>query len=133
MTTTYSAGPFPHWVIDDFLPPEDAWAAYAHFYGGDGPWTYRNHLYCRAKETRTHGLHPAVERVLARLEGDGIRHYVGQLSEITGLQADPARFGGGQHAIKRGGFLGIHADFTHHPTTGQRRVLNLLLYLNAPW
>ena len=131
--TTYSEHPFPHWIIDNFLPAEDAWAAYQHFYEGEGPWTKREHLYCRAKETRATGLHPAIENVLARLESGGIRHYVGGLSGLQGLLSDSDRFGGGQHVIRRGGFLGVHADFTHHPTTGQRRVLNLLLYLNSNW
>lgn len=133
MATNYSAEPFPHWVIDDFLPPEDAWAAYQHFYEGDGAWTKREHLYCHAKETRTESLHPAVERALTQLESPGIRQYVGQISDLPGLLHDPERFGGGQHVIRRGGFLGVHADFTHSPTTGHRRVLNLLLYLNAHW
>ena len=133
MPTNYSTKPFEHWVIDDFLPPEDAWAAYAHFYNGEGTWIRREHLYCHAKETRTHGLHPDIERTLARLESLAIRHYVGGLSGLPDLLSDPERFGGGQHVIRRGGFLGIHADFTHHPTTGHRRVLNLLLYLNAHW
>ena len=133
MGTSYRTEPFEHWVIDNFLPAEDAWAAYTHFYEGDGAWTKREHLYCRAKETRTQGLHPEVERVLARLEGEGIRHYVSRLSDLPNLQSDLERFGGGQHVIRRGGFLGVHADFTHHPTTGHRRVLNLLLYLNPNW
>ena len=60
MGTRYSAEPFPHWVIDDFLPAEDAWAAYTHFYNGEGAWIRREHLYCHAKETRAFGLHPAV-------------------------------------------------------------------------
>ncbi len=131
--TRYSVKPFPHWIIDDFLPAENAWAAYTHFYDGEEPWTVREHLYCHRKETRTHGLHPAVEGTLARLESPAIRHYVGGCSGFDGLYADPDRFGGGQHVIRHGGFLGIHADFTHHPTTGMRRVLNLLLYLNPNW
>ena len=131
--TRYLAEPFPTWIIDDFLPGEDAWAAYTHFYKGGGKWTKREHLYCHAKETRTQRLHPAIERVLTQLESPAIRHYIEELSDLSGLLHDPERFGGGQHVIWQGGFLGVHADFTHHPTTGHRRVLNLLLYLNPNW
>ena len=131
--TKYSADPFPYWVIDDFLPQEDAWAASEHFHDAGGPWTRRHHLYSRHKETRAQGLPETVERVLQRLEGEGMRHYLAQLSDFPALHADPERFGGGQHVIYRGGRLGIHADFTHHPTTGMRRALNLLLYLNPNW
>ena len=133
MTMAYSADPFECWVLDDFLPGDMAWNAYQHFYEGDGAWTHRDHLYCRAKETRTHGLHPDVEGVLATLEGPSIRHYLAQLAGFPTLHADGDRFGGGQHVIRQGGFLGVHADFTHHPTTGMRRALNLLLYLNPNW
>ena len=127
MTTTYAKEPFEHWVLDDFLPPEQAWEAYKHFYDGDGPWTRRNHLYCRNKETRTHGLHERVERVLTTLEGPTLRQYFSHLTDLPALSYDWDRFGGGQHVIRRDGFLGIHADFTHHPTTGMRRALNVLL------
>ena len=133
MPTTYNAEPFPHWTFDDFLPPETAWKAYHGFYDGDGGWVKRNHLYCRGKETRTDGLHPDVESVLATLEGPTMSHYFAKVADLPKLEHDPDRFGGGQHVIRRDGFLGIHADFTHHPSTGMRRVLNLLLYLNAHW
>ena len=118
MSSRYSADPFPHWVIDDFLPQEDAWAAYESFHDIGGLWTWRHHLYSRHKATRAQGLPEAVERVLQRLEGEGMRHYLAQLSGFPALHADPERFGGGQHVIYRGGRLGIHADFTHPPTTG---------------
>src|SRR3990167_362145 len=70
MSSRYSADPFPHWVIDEFLPQEDAWAAYEHFHDAGGLWTRRHHLYSRHKETRAQGLPEAVERVLQRLEGE---------------------------------------------------------------
>ncbi len=133
MTTTYFKEPFEHWILEDFLPPEQAWDAYKYFYEGEGVWTHRNHLYCRNKETRSDGLHESVERVLTTLEGPTLRKYFSYLTDLPALSHDWDRFGGGQHVIRRGGFLGIHADFTHHPTTGMRRELNLLLYLNAHW
>ena len=133
MPTAFSSNPFDHWIIDNFLPGEDAWAAYEHFYEGEGTWTHREHLYCRKKETRTFGLPPAVEQVLGTLEGEGIRTYLSKITDLPNLESDPDRFGGGQHVIRQGGSLGVHADFTHHPTTGKRRALNLLLYLNPNW
>jgi Rps23 Pro-64 3,4-dihydroxylase Tpa1-like proline 4-hydroxylase len=41
--------------------------------------------------------------------------------------------GGGVHKINRGGKLSIHIDYNNHPTTKQRRKLNLLIYLNKDW
>ncbi len=127
----YSPDPFPHWVIDDFLPHEMALQACIDFTHNErSPWIKREHLYSRNKFTRTHGLPPAVEIVMQRLEGEGMREYLYRLTGIGPLHVDPDRFGGGQHVTYGCGFLGIHADFTHHPTTRMRRALNLLIYLN---
>lgn len=130
---THSTDPFPHWVIDDFLPEELALDAWSHFHAvshDDSPWTKRHHLYSRNKYTRTHNLPKPVEHALTLLESEGMRHYLEKLTGVGPLLSDPDRFGGGQHVTLYGGKLGIHADFTHHPKTGLRRALNLLLYLN---
>jgi Rps23 Pro-64 3,4-dihydroxylase Tpa1-like proline 4-hydroxylase len=132
-TVTHSRDPFDHWVIDDFLLPEQAADAAEHFLEGDGNWTEREHLYSHLKWTRTVGLHPSVERVLSVLEGPTMVHYMEAITGLQGLSSDPDRYGGGQHAIWAGGYLGVHADFTHHPKTDKRRALNLLLYLNPGW
>ena len=126
----HSTVPFEHWIIDDFLPTEMAQAARDHFHEGTGEWIKRHHLYSRNKQTRTAGLSEPAEQALQALECPGMLAYVSALTGIKGLHADSMRFGGGQHVTTRGGSLGIHADFTHHPQTGMRRALNVLLYLN---
>lgn len=128
--TSYSATPFRHWIVDDFLPAEMAEDAHTYFFDGEGEWTRRHHLYSRHKETRTSQLAWPVEQALRRLESEEMRVYLQQLTGIGPLFSDAERFGGGQHVIWSRGKLGIHADFTHHPRTMQRRALNLLLYLN---
>ncbi len=125
----YSAEPYPHWVIDDFLPQDMAQAAYEHFYDGVGDWIKREHLYCKGKRTRTAGCGMEVEAALAALESPGMLAYISALTGVKDLHADSMRYGGGQHVTSEGGRLGIHADFTHHPLTGMRRALNVLVYL----
>lgn len=127
---SHSTDPFPYWIIDDFLPTEMAQDAYTYFFDGEGKWTRRHHLYSRHKETRTTGLSWPVEQALRHLESPIVMATLTKLTGIGPLSSDPDRFGGGQHVTYEGGSLGIHADFTHHPTTGMRRALNLLLYLN---
>lgn len=127
---TYDAAPYQHWVIEDLLPVDLAERVHEHFLVSGGAWTRRHHLYCRHKFTRTEGLPEPVEQALQLLEGERMRHWLAQLTGSGPLTADPARFGGGQHATHSTGRLGIHADFTHHPITGMRRALNLLVYLN---
>lgn len=126
----HSADPFDFWIIDDFLPTDMAQAAADHFFEGVGAWTKRHHLYSRYKETRTSGLSHQVEDALQALECPGMLAYVSAITGVTGLHADRMRYGGGQHVTWQGGSLGIHADFTHHPQSGMRRALNLLLYLS---
>lgn len=55
------------------------------------------------------------------------------MTGITGLIPDPYYDGGGLHLTRRGGHLGVHADFNIHPTLKVERRLNLLVYLNDDW
>ena len=55
------------------------------------------------------------------------------LTGVGGLVPDPHLHGGGQHQIRPGGKLAIHADFNRHPKLNLDRRLNLLLYLNRGW
>lgn len=124
------AEPFTHFIVDNFLPAEMAEAAHGHFFDGTGPWIRRHHLYSRHKATRTEGLHPSVEAALRYCESPILCATMEQLTHVRPLVSDGLRFGGGQHVIYQTGLLGMHADFTHHPTSGARRAVNLLLYLN---
>jgi hypothetical protein len=59
------------------------------------------------------------------------------LQIITGIEepltGDPYFFGGGQHEIKKGGLLKVHADFNKHPQLKLDRRINVLVYLNKDW
>ncbi len=63
--------------------------------------------------------------------------FLGFLQILTGIKepllSDPYFSGGGQHEIKRDGFLKIHADFNKHPSTKLDRRINVLIYLNKSW
>lgn len=59
------------------------------------------------------------------------------LQILTGIKepliGDPYFYGGGQHEIKKGGLLKIHADFNKHTKLGLDRRINVLVYLNKDW
>ena len=59
------------------------------------------------------------------------------LQNLTGIKetliGDPYFSGGGQHEIKKGGLLKVHADFNKHALTNLDRRLNVLVYLNKDW
>lgn len=52
---------------------------------------------------------------------------------IKGLTSDPYFSEGGFHRIASGGFLNIHADFSHSDKLNLERRLNILFYLNDNW
>ncbi|RMZ50934.1 2OG-Fe(II) oxygenase [Flavobacteriaceae bacterium PRS1] len=59
------------------------------------------------------------------------------LQVLTGIKepliGDPYFLGGGQHEIKKGGLLKIHADFNKHEKLKLDRRINVLVYLNKNW
>ena len=59
------------------------------------------------------------------------------LQILTGIKepliGDPYFSGGGQHEIKPGGLLKVHADFNKHPKLKLDRRINVLVYLNKDW
>lgn len=137
LQTDYSeADPFPHIVIDEFLPlglakrlldnfPAEAQESDTHFninYGGH----FKRQIFpedCNAFVRETFHFFNS-RPVIAFLEG---------LSGIDGLLPDPHFEGGGFHEISAGGKLGIHADFRIHEKLHLQRRLNLLIYLNEDW
>jgi len=126
-----NAEPFPHMVIDDFLPadllreaaaefdtvPRDAWVRY------DSPDEYGKRT-CH----RLDAMGPACRQVLALLTHPTAAKIAGWLTGLDDLQGDTSLYGGGLHVTEPGGWLGIHADNERHPATGLVRRLNLIVY-----
>jgi Rps23 Pro-64 3,4-dihydroxylase Tpa1-like proline 4-hydroxylase len=71
--------------------------------------------------------------LLAELNGRAFLGFLEEMTGIDGLIADPYLSGGGLHLTRRGGHLGVHADFNIHGKMKVERRLNLLLYLNDGW
>lgn len=64
------------------------------------------------------------------------RPFLDFLTALTGIEnliPDPYLIGGGIHKIRRGGELGLHADFSYHQNTRLDRRINVLIYLNNDW
>lgn len=129
------ANPFPHIVIDNFLPD----------------WVLEEILdeFPKPEEIHWRSLNIKAEKKLASTSelqmGDKTRFLLYQLNssiftnfleELTGIQGiipDPYFLGGGLHQIEPGGYLKIHADFNKHKRLKLDRRLNLLIYLNKNW
>ena len=129
-----NAEPFPHIVIDDFLDPDVLRSVLACF-----PSSENKEYFDRGQERLKFQYQPGevasglVRNLFAELNN---RAFVGFLEELTGIEGlipDPHFEGGGLHETKRGGHLGVHADFNVHERLGLERRLNLLIYLNEDW
>jgi hypothetical protein len=129
------ARPFPHVVIDDFLPE---WVVDGVVEEFPNPGSERWKRYSGSTEIKlqlTDGecFGPFTRHVLAQFNS---AEFIGFLEELTGIQGlvpDPHFVGGGLHQIERGGYLAVHADFNEHPHLLLDRRLNVLVYLNRDW
>ena len=130
-----AADPFPHVVIDDFLPAEVLREVADSFpNANDIDWhrsaNPRQQKLAAEDETL---ITESARRLLYQLNSATFLKFLEVLTGIEGLIPDPYFAGGGLHQIERGGYLKIHADFNRHPKFMLERRLNLLLYLNHDW
>lgn len=129
-----SSRPFPHIVIDDFLPASLADRFHEVFPSWEhAGWDDTEYVHQRKKLTRTTGFDADLEAFFSATESPAFLDLMSGITGIPDLVADPSRLGGGCHQIVAGGFLDVHVDFNRHPELGLRRRLNLLVYLNPGW
>lgn len=128
------AKPFPHAVIDGFLPasmarraagafPERSSKLWKEFSGGGRA----KKLELSDYEAMPYAIQEAVDYV------HGLA--LAQVKDLTGfddLMTDPSLYGGGLNLVEPGGYLAPHADFNVRDGLGYRTV-NLLIYLNPDW
>ncbi len=137
LRTRYAtAPPFPHVALDGFLRPDVAHAAVLEV-----PPVDREHWvnYVHANERKFANTDPStwgptLRAVWEEMTSPRFLRFLGELTGIEGLVADPSLEGAGLHQTRSGGFLNIHADFTVHPHRRHwHRRVNLLVYLNEDW
>jgi len=130
------AEPYPHIVLDNFLPPAIAQLALDHFpedalrsdtvfemgYAG----LHKRQILPEDCDSQARALFHFFnsQPMLEFLEG---------LSAIEGLIPDAYFMGGGYHETGRGGKLGVHADFRINQRIHLHRRMNLIVYLNKNW
>jgi hypothetical protein len=129
------ADPFPHFVEDGLFNASVLDKVLAEFEAMErGGWNHSDATHERKWSTDDpRRLGPFTSALIAQLNGGLFLGFLEELTGIKGLVADPYLRGGGLHEIRRGGLLGIHADFNVHPRLQLYRRLNLLVYLNKAW
>lgn len=134
------ASPFPHIVLDDFLPASVAHAIAGCFPGPEVfPKPYSQDQKFQPNKLgglqRVHfrGVAPLIRHMLLEFNGAAFINFLEQLTGIKGLIADPHFEGGGLHQILPGGKLAVHADFNVDERRRLYRRINVLVYFNRNW
>jgi hypothetical protein len=130
-----AAEPFPHIVIDDFMDKEILRGLLAEWPVASTDKKYYNRPQERLKyEWRPQELNaPFLRSFLTEMNAEPMVRFLEALTGIRYLIADAYYDGAGLHEIRRGGHLGIHADFNIHKGMNALRRLNVLIYLNDDW
>jgi 2OG-Fe(II) oxygenase superfamily len=120
-----TADPYPHIVLNNFLPRSLAEGILRSFPIAAAP-------------TRKRQIMPAectdyVRRIFGFFNSPAMLAFLEGLTRIERLISDPHFEGGGFHEIARGGKLGLRTDFRPHSNPRLSRRLNLQIYLNKNW
>jgi glycosyltransferase involved in cell wall biosynthesis len=136
------AQPFPHMVVDNFLPPSLLNGVIDDFRNHNN-WGWDNSDYSKDHQVKKFfspwnndgdtTLPINTKLILNYFNSPDVINMLEKLTGIEGLIADPTLLGGGMHKIESGGKLSIHADSRKHAITNNYRRINLLLYLNKDW
>ncbi len=136
--------PFPHIVIDNFLPDATLARLLAE-YPHDQSLPIWNEATHKDKQTGEYvqkdkrnirdvmAMPPSYRQLIWELNSHYFLDFLAGMTGIANLIPDPNLRGAGIHQIGRGGFLKVHADFATHREFGLDRRLNFLLYLNPNW
>jgi len=133
------AAPFPHAVIDNFLPPTIAHATCSLFPDASLPsFEQPDNQFQRNKLGRTQvngfeGVPEFIRHLLYDFNNQVFVNFLEKLTGIEGLIVDPHFHGGALHQILPGGKLAIHSDFNREKRLKLDRRLNVLIYFNKDW
>ena len=128
-----SNDPFPHIVIDDFLPTDLLRRVVADFPKrkpprfDDAQSKLKTGYQMEAIES------PLITNLQNALNSSQFLEFLEEMTGIKRLIPDPHFVGGGLHETASGGHLSIHADFNMHKRLNLRRRMNLILFLNEGW
>ena len=130
------AEPFPHIVLDAFLPDEVARLAVDHF-PREGLKSDRvfdmGYAGLHKRQVMPEECDATARQMFHFFNSRPVLEFLEGLTAIQGLIPDPYFLGGGYHETGRGGKLGIHADFRVNEQLHLHRRLNVIVYLNEQW
>lgn len=131
-----TAKPFPHIVIDNFLPETLINGVLAHFpkESISSEISYeKGYKGLHKRQINPNSCDTYMANVFSFFNSAAILQFLENLTSIQGLLPDPYFAGGGLHETKRGGLLGVHADFRVNKKLHIERRINAIIYLNKDW
>jgi len=131
-----AAKPFPHIMLDNFLPGEVVWRLPMMYPdpNRDAGWTTHANPNVKRMFSGNEVLWSPVFRLFAQATASRqFLLFLETLSDIKGLIPDPYYIGGGAMVAGRGDFLNMHCDFNWHYKLHCHRRLNALFYLTPDW
>ncbi|MBV8652474.1 MAG: 2OG-Fe(II) oxygenase [Alphaproteobacteria bacterium] len=131
-----SAEPFPHIVLDNFLPSALAQEIHDNFphLALPSDTNYEmGYAGLHKRQVQPIDCDPYCRNLFGFFNSAPVLQFLEGLTGIAGLIPDPYFNGAGFHEIAKGGLLGVHADFRIHEKLHLQRRINLLLYLNPVW
>jgi hypothetical protein len=131
-----NAQPFPHAVLDHFLPEEAAARLVGEFppvdeFVRDG--TEGGNKLGKFNSAQRTPLGTFTRGLLAQLSCSPFTDFLERLSGVSGLVPEPRGVNSALRHFVRGGRLAVHADFSRTWGLGLERRVNLILYLNRHW
>lgn len=133
--TSFSrAAPFPHVVLDDFLPEDVALAVFRSYPEVDEQITHHdNQNTSRKLQPDVGRFSPILRAFSSALASREFLLFMETLTGIDCLIPDPYLFGGGAMISEKGDFLNVHQDFNWHFQLQLHRRVNALFYLTPDW
>jgi hypothetical protein len=131
-----AAVPFPHCVIDDFVPASVLEQVLVEFPDPRDPgWSQTRSGRDRKMLYRDEdGMGPQTRQLVDQLRSSTFVRFLEALTGIAGLVPGPhLDGGGGLCAIEPGCRLQVHADYNRNEHIRLDRRLNVILFLNKDW
>ena len=130
------AEPFPHIVIDNFLPLpliEEIYSLFPTEKLADDVLHDTGYGGLHKRQVSPESCEQKLRSIFHFFNSAPFLQFLEGITTIDSLIADPYFAGGGFHEIFSGGKLGVHADFRINERLHLNRRINVLIYLNKNW
>ena len=130
------AEPFPHIVIDNFLPTELIEKILSNFPKDklDNDVMFESgYAGLHKRQVMPIDCNGFIREVFGFFNSVSVIQFLESLTTIPALISDPHFVGGGFHETSKGGKLGMHADFRINDKLHLNRRINAIIYLNKDW